>query len=164
MRSRSLHPRSRIRRSHRTQRPDEQTDRNRVRAISRLIVLRPPFLLLLVFGRSVQFRALTRFQHAEDDHADEGADELGQGGEEIEDAEIDARGLARGGVGGRGGRVVHVAVQVVQAQEGGGWGGGCEFVLCGGEAAVGGAVGEHGVRGGEAVDFDAHEGEGGPAG
>ena len=51
---------------------------------------------------------------------------------------------------------------MVEAQEGGG--GGYGDVVCGvGEAAVGGAVCEHGVWGSEAVDFDAHEGEGGPA-
>lgn len=38
-------------------------------------------------------------------------------------------------------------------------------VVCGvGEAAVGRAVCEHGIRGGEAVDLDAHEGEGSPTG
>ena len=50
---------------------------------------------------------------------------------------------------------------MVEAQEGGR--GGYDFVWGIGEAAVGGAVCEHGVWGGEAVDFDAHEGEGGPA-
>ena len=55
---------------------------------------------------------------------------------------------------------------MVESQEGGGWRGGGEVVVVGvcGEAAIGGAVGEHGVRGSEAVDFDAHEGERGPAG
>ncbi len=52
---------------------------------------------------------------------------------------------------------------MVETEEGGGGGGGVEIVGVG-EAAVGGAVCEHGGRGREAVDLDAHEGEGGPAG
>ena len=51
---------------------------------------------------------------------------------------------------------------MVEAEEGRGGRGGIEGV--GGETAVGGAVCEDGGRGGEAVDFDADEGEGGPAG
>ena len=51
---------------------------------------------------------------------------------------------------------------MLEAQEGGGGGHG-DFVWGVGEAAVGGAVCEHGVWGGEAIDFNAHEGEGGPA-
>lgn len=53
---------------------------------------------------------------------------------------------------------------MVEAQECGGRGRGDVVGWGIGEAAVGGAVGEHGGGGGEAVDFDAHEGKGGPAG
>ena len=62
--------------------------------------------------------------------------------------------------------MVQFGVEVVETQEGGGGRGGGKVVVVGvcGEAAVGGAVGEHGVRGGETVDFDAHESERGPAG
>ena len=80
--------------------------------------------------------------------------------EEIQDTEVDTRCFACGAV--VGGGVVEVAVEMVEAQEGGGGGHG-DVVWRVGEAAVGGAVCEHGGWGGEAVDFDAHEGEGGPA-
>ncbi len=53
---------------------------------------------------------------------------------------------------------------MIEAQECGGRGGG-EVVEWGvGEAAISRAVGEHGGRGGEAINFNAHEREGGPAG
>lgn len=52
---------------------------------------------------------------------------------------------------------------MVEAEEGGGRGHG-DVVCCGvGEAAVGRTVCEHGGWGGEAVDFNTHESEGGPA-
>lgn len=46
----------------------------------------------------MEFRTLARFEDGEDDHAYERADELGQCGEEIEDAEVDTSRLAGGGV------------------------------------------------------------------
>lgn len=96
-------------------------------------------------GFSMQLWAFARLERAEDEHADEGADELREGGEEVEDAEVDSCGFARG----RG--FFGVAVEVVVQAEGIGGGGV-------GEAVVGGGWG------GEAVDFDADEGKGGPAG
>lgn len=53
---------------------------------------------------------------------------------------------------------------MVEAEEGRGGRGGGEVVVGHGEAAVGGAVGEHGVWGRETVDFDAHECKWCPAG
>ena len=108
----------------------------------------------------MQFRALARFQQAEYNHTDERADKLGESGEEIQDAEVDAGRFAGGGVG-RG--IIHIAVEVVQAEERGRWGRGCEVILGRGEAAVRGAVGEDRVGCCEAVDLDPHESEWGPA-
>lgn len=108
----------------------------------------------------MQLRALAWLQHAEDNHADEGADELREGGEQVQDAKVDACRFAGRCIS----RVIDIAVEMVEAEEGGGGRGGGEVVVGHGEAAVGGAVGEHGVWGRETVDFDAHECEWCPAG
>lgn len=129
---------------------NKQTNRNPINALS------PMHLMLLRALR--QLRAFPGLQNAEDQHADEGADELREGREEVEDAEVDAGELAGGGVGacGRGGggggvgEVEGWEFDVVVGVEGGG---GWEAVVVG----CGGA-------GAEFVDFDAHEGEGGPGG
>ena len=128
-----------------------------------------------------ELRAQTRFQHAEDQRADPRPDELRQGREDVEDAQVDACHFASGrggfvaaaaraafavavveifvnsfssllGVGGRG----HVGgVADVQGR------GGCEFqVVVGREAGVHTAVG---AGRGELVDFGSDEGEGRPA-
>ena len=84
-----------------------------------------------------------------------------QRSEQIQNAEIDTRGLAGRGIGRI---VVEVAVEVVEAEKSRGRGGGVEVVGCGREAAVRGAVSENGVWGCKAVDFDAHERKRSPAG
>ena len=78
---RSLHPRRSIGRPNRTQRPNEQTNRNGIRSLPSLLGIRQYHTLLLRV--LVQLRALAWLQHAEDNHADEGADELGESSEEV---------------------------------------------------------------------------------
>ncbi len=116
-----------------------------------------------------QLGTLAGLEHGEDDVGDEGADELRQGGEEVQDAEVDAGQLAgrgrEGHVAGVGFRVRQVeldgAVVRVVAERG-------EFERVGGvgKTVVGGdAVASarrgagHGRVVADLVDFDAHEGE-----
>lgn len=88
-------PRRRIRRPDRTDRPHKQTNRNSIH---------PLRLMLVPLG---QFRTLARLQDTEYNHTDKSPHELWEGGEEVQDAEVDAGqfagGRGGGGCGWRGG-------------------------------------------------------------
>lgn len=138
-----LQPPRRIRRPHTRTRPNKQANRNRIRPVSRVMLVRMRLLR--------QLRALPRLQHREHDPRDRRADELRQRRVQVQNAQVDARELA-------GGRRRVVGGEVVEAQ--------CaevglELYRVAGEAAVGRAAGGGGA---EFVDFDAHVGERGPGG
>jgi hypothetical protein len=78
---RSLHPRRSISRPNRTQRPNEQTNRNGIRSLASLLGIRQYHTLLLRV--LVQLGALAWLQQTKYNHADEGADELGESSEEV---------------------------------------------------------------------------------
>jgi hypothetical protein len=65
-------------------RPDKQTNRNGIRSAAHVLSLSG------LLGGVVQLGALPGLQDREDDGGDEGADELREGGVDVEDAEIDA--------------------------------------------------------------------------
>ena len=121
----------------------------------------------------VQDRTLARLEDGEDDHADEGPDELRQRGEDILDAEVDAGGFAGGG-GVKGAVGVMVCIIIIAAVRVGLPAGMFEVEEVGaggfaggrlGQTVISGAVGEGGGSSdGEAIDFDAHKGEWSPAG
>lgn len=65
--------------------PYKQTDRNGIRPADFLSFSRSCFL-----GLVVELRALPRLHDGEDNGGDEGADELREGGVDVEDAKVDA--------------------------------------------------------------------------